>query len=320
LNRNIGDLAAKNTCGAVESQIRCDATAIHHETIRRRFRVPRNEENFKMVCSMVKKGLLAAGLGAGTLFLLFGTAAPSYVRTAFHRVRQNAKDAVNPQFDIDRAREEIDSLKPAIEQNIETLARAEVEAEHLEREVTTTQTNLDQEKKALLSLKESLKTGEFRLAGHVVDTADEVKATLAHRYDHYKYSSKILADKKEVLKAKRKTIKAAHEQLEDLRTQKSALLAKLASIEAKLQMIQATQAKNEFHFDNSALARAKETVSELEERLEVLARKAEMEGRYSELSGSTPYVEPGRDVVKEVEDEFGQTNSRPASKPGDKSL
>ncbi len=273
-----------------------------------------------MVCSMVKKGLLAAGLGAGTLFLLFGTAAPSYVKTAFHKVRQNAKEAVDPQFDIDRAREDIDSLKPAIEQNIETLARAEVEAEHLEREVATIQANLDKEKKALLSLKDGLKTGDFRLAGHIADTADEAKAALAHRYDHYKYTAKILADKKEVLKAKRKTIQAAHEQLENLRTQKSALLAKLASIEARLQVIQATQAKNDFHFDNSALARAKQTVSELEERLEVLARKAEMEGRYSELSGATPYLEPGRDVVKEVEDEFGQAASRPVGKAGDKSL
>jgi chromosome segregation ATPase len=273
-----------------------------------------------MVCSMVKKGLLGAALGAGTLFLLFGTSATSYVKTAFHKVRETAKAAVDPQFDIDRAREEIDSLKPSIEQNIETLARAEVEAEHLEREIGATQANLDREKRTLVSLKDSLKTGEFRLAGHVADTADEAKAELAHRYDHYKYSSKILADKHEVLKAKRKTIRAAHEQLETLRTQKSALLAKLASIEARLQMIQATQAKNEFHLDGSALAGAKKPVSELEARLDVLARKAEMEGRYSELSGMSPFVEPGRDVVKEVEDEFGQSTPRPAGKTGDKSL
>ena len=47
-----------------------------------------------MVCSMVKKGVLGAALGAGTLFLVFGTSAPSYVKTAFHKVRQNVKDSV----------------------------------------------------------------------------------------------------------------------------------------------------------------------------------------------------------------------------------
>jgi len=271
-----------------------------------------------MVCSMIKKGLLGAALGAGTLFLVFGTSAPSYVRTAFHKVRQNAKDAVDPRFEIERAREEIDSLKPAIEKNIETLARAEVEAEHLDREIGTMQANLATEKKAILAMRDSLKTGDFRLAGHVADTAEEVKADLARRYDHFKTSSLLLSEKEATLKAKRKTIKAAHEQLENLRTQKSTLLAKLASIEARLSMIEATSQKNEFHFDGSALAHAKETVSELEKKLDILARKAEMEGRYAE--GVSTYVEPGRDVVKEIDAELGQPAPGTAPKSTGKSL
>ena len=95
-----------------------------------------------MVCSMVKKAVLGAALGAGALYLVFGTSAPSYVRTAFCKVRHNAKDAVPVQFEIDRAREEIADLEPAIKDNIETLARAEVEVEHLDREIVTTQDNL----------------------------------------------------------------------------------------------------------------------------------------------------------------------------------
>jgi len=227
-----------------------------------------------MVCSIVKKGLLGAALGAGTLFLVFGTAAPSYVKTAFHKGRQIAKDAVDPQFEIDRARDMIANLKPMVEKNIETLARAEVEAENLDREVIAVQANLDGEKKAMLSMRDRLKTGDFRLAGHVADNADEVKAELAHRLDHFTYTSELLKAKKAELKAKRNTIKAAHEQLETLRSQKTTLLAKLAGIEARLRMIEATQAKNEFHFDGSALANAKQAVSELEERLDVLAKTA----------------------------------------------
>lgn len=76
-----------------------------------------------MVCSMVKKSVLGAALGAGALFLVFGTSAPSYVKTAFHKVRQNVKESIDPQFDIDRARQEIESLKPMFDQNKETLAR-----------------------------------------------------------------------------------------------------------------------------------------------------------------------------------------------------
>src|SRR5262245_58471837 len=114
-----------------------------------------------MVCSMVKKGLLGATLGAGALFLIFGTSAPSYVKTAFQKVRQNAKEIASPQFEIDRARGEIADLKPAFDQNKETLARDEVEAEHLEREVATVQANLNQEKTVIQAMHAKLKTGEF---------------------------------------------------------------------------------------------------------------------------------------------------------------
>ena len=84
--------------------------------------------------------------GAGTLFLVFGTSAPSYVKTAFHKVRQNVKESVDPQFEIDRARQDIENLKPMFDQNKETLARAEVEAENLESEVGTMQANLEKAK------------------------------------------------------------------------------------------------------------------------------------------------------------------------------
>src|SRR5262245_13246659 len=118
-----------------------------------------------MVCSIVKKGLLGAMLGAGALYLVFGTSAPSYVKTAFHRFRDNARDAVGIQFEIDRTREEILSLEPAIKENIEVLARAEVDVEHLEREIAATQDNLVVEKDRLLAIRERLKSGNFRLTG-----------------------------------------------------------------------------------------------------------------------------------------------------------
>jgi chromosome segregation ATPase len=270
-----------------------------------------------MVCSVIKKGLLGAALGAGTLFLVFGTSAPSYVRTAFHKVRQTAKDAVDPQFEIDRARADIVNLQPAFDQNKETLARAEVAAEHLEREITTIQANLDTEKKTMMALRDKVKNGDFRLTGRYATTAEEVKSQLANRLDHYNATAGILKEKQETLKAKRTTIEAAHRQLENLREQRSTLTARLANIEAKLKMLEATQAKNEFNFDDSALSRAKKTVCELEERLDIMAKQAEIEGRYGDLDGSSTYVDPARDVVKEVDEAFGQ----PASpKTADKSL
>jgi chromosome segregation ATPase len=272
---------------------------------------------------MLKKAVVGTALSAGALYLAFGTSAPSYVRTAFCRVRHNAKDAVPVQFEIDRARGEIANLEPAIKDNIETLARAEVDVEYLDREIAMTQENLAGEKKAMLALRGKLESGDFRLAGrhHVNYTAEEVKADLARRFDHIKHVTKNLEEKEATLKAKQKAIVAARKQLTEMAAQKQLLLTKLAGIEAHLKMIEATKATNEFDFDNSALARAKQSVADLEKRLEVLDRRAEMEGRFVD-SGIPVSLEPGRDIVKEIDDEFGAAAPAEANNgtPKDKSL
>jgi chromosome segregation ATPase len=272
-----------------------------------------------MVCSMVKKGLLGAALSAGTLFLVFGTSAPSYVRTAFHKVRQNVNDSVPLQFQIDRARQEIENLKPMFDQNKETLARAEVEAKDLENEIGVRQAKLEDSKRSIIAMQQKIKTGDFRLTGHVADTASSLRAELAQRLDRYDYSADTLKQNHEVLKAKQKIIVAAHEQLSNLKQQKDILLAKLANIEARLRVEEAKQTKNEFNFDDgSTLSRAKKTIADLEGKLNLMSKRSEIDSRYGDLDSPSSYLDPHRDVVKEVDEKFG--DSQPTAKSGDKSL
>jgi len=265
-----------------------------------------------MVCSMIKKGMLSAALSAGALFLVFGTSAPSYVRTAFHKVRHNAENRVPDQFQIDRARDEIANLEPAIIENRETLARAEVAVEHLEREIRETRTNLGREKNELLSLRDKFKNGDFRLAGSTKYTDDEINANLASRLDHYKATTRLIEEKEATLKAREKAVSAARLQMANLVSAKRNLLTQLEGIEARLRLIEAKQGENEFTFDDSALSHAKQSVAELEKRVEVKARVAELEGRFSE--GGLPNLEPGRDVVREIDAEFGGSSNKTADK------
>jgi chromosome segregation ATPase len=270
-----------------------------------------------MACSMIKKGLLGASLGAGALYLAFGTSAPSYVKTAFHKVRDNVKHSTPVPFEIDRARDQIAELEPAIKDNIENLARATVDVEHLEQEIAQTKANHEGEKRRLLALRSSLDSGDFKLAGNVTYTVDEVKADLKQSWDSYKQVDDQIKSQEEALKAKQKAVVAARQQLQQMTIAKRKLATKLAAIEARLKAIQATKDSNEFNFDDSALARAKASVAELEKRLDVMARTAEMEGRYSD-TGIPVSIEPGRDVVKEIDAEFGAP-AKPSTS-SDKSL
>ncbi len=219
------------------------------------------------------------------------------------------------QFDIDRTRDEIASLEPAIKDGIAQVANARVDIAMLEREIAATRTNLQSERTAMESIRKGLDTGDYRLAGPIRYTEDEVKADLARRLKSYQAGNRLLKDKEETLKSKQKTLTAAEQQLKQMATAKKELLSKVAQIEARLQMIETTQSGRDYHFDDSALARAKQSVSDLEKRLDVLAEQAEMEGKYSD-SGVPVGIEPGRDVLKEMDAEFGA----PAKKGEDKSL
>lgn len=257
-----------------------------------------------MVCKLVKKGVLGTVAGVGLLALLFGTAAPSYVKTAYHKVRHSAHDAVPVQFEIDRARQQVNELEPELHRNIESIARAEVEIEHLDREIASTRENLDREGKALLALREHLATGDVKLTGGVSYSPDEVKAEMARRLEHYKTVKGILADKEATLALHKKALIAAREQNAKMKAAKLSLMTQIEGIETRLRQIEATQAANEFNFDDSALARAKQSVAELSKRVEVIARVTEQEGRYA--GNALPVIlEPGRDIVKEVDAEFG---------------
>ena len=99
------------------------------------------------------------------------------------------------------------------------------------------------------------------------------------------------------------------------------LLAKLANIEARLRVLEAAQTKNEFNFDDgSTLSRARKRSRSLEKRLNVMAQRAEIDSRYGDLDSPSSYVDPHRDVVKEVDEKFGDSGSTSSAKPGDKSL
>jgi septal ring factor EnvC (AmiA/AmiB activator) len=260
-----------------------------------------------MICSTIKKGVVGAGLGAMTLGLLFGTSAPSYVKTAFCRVRATAESRVPIEYKIEEARQQVAALEPAIKQNIEALVRAEIDVRDLDREIALTKANLEQEGREMAGLTDGLKNGRFQLTGGSSYTADEVKADLASRLDQYKRTKEILVVKQATVKEKQQHVAAIRKVLHEMGSQKKALEAKIEGIETRLAQIRATQATNEYTFDTTPLSKAKAAIAELDKKLEVMSRTAEYEGQYVEGGVSVPGIEPGRDICTEVEAELNGT-------------
>jgi hypothetical protein len=262
-----------------------------------------------MVCKLIKRGLIGTVLGAGALGLIFGTAAPSYVHTAFHKARSSVKGSVPIEFEIDRAKNEIAALTPAIQDGVESLVRAKIQEERLEAQIASGRDELNREGRALQALNEHLRTGDLHLTGGVAYSEKTVKNDLARRMDHYKVLKVTLAEQQETLGILHKNVASAVEGLEALKAAKVDLTARVEGAQARLNQIKAARATHRYSFDDSAIGQAKKTVSELELKLEQMSRVDELKDKYLEEAVIvTP--DTSRDVSKEIEAEF---NNAPKS-------
>lgn len=274
-----------------------------------------------MMCKMVKRGVLGAAIGAGALALLFGTAAPSHVKTAFHSFRQGVKSSLSPEYQIKVARQQLADLDPAITRCTVDVARAEVRVEALEGELVAARERLDRDGKAILALRQHLDTGDVRLTSNISYTKAEVTRDLARRFDRFQDGKKILAQKEETLRLRKQAVQAAREKLDNMKAAKVALLTQIEVVEAKLQQVRANEAASaEVSFDDSALDRVKQTVAEVKETVEVMDRVVAHQARLSEKSVAVE-VEPGRDIAKEIDEEFGSSaKGTSTASAGDKDL
>ncbi|QDV35109.1 hypothetical protein [Tautonia plasticadhaerens] len=268
------------------------------------------------MCKTIKKVAVGAGLGVATLGLLFGTSAKHHVKTAVDDVRSLAQSQVPIEYKIDEAKQQIDALEPAIIENIESLARAQVEVDDLQEEIALAKGNLQVQGQEMLALKQGLDAGRLQLTSGVTYTAEEVRADLARRLDTFNRTQETVDSLEQTLKAKVERTHAIQRILDEMTAQKKALSAKIEAIESRLAQIEAEQATNEYTFDTTPLSQAKKTIAELDKQLEVMARRAELEGRYIEQSIEVE-VEPGRDISAEVESalEGLQLESAPEAAP-----
>jgi len=268
-----------------------------------------------MVCKLVKKGLIGVALGGAALGLLFGTAAPSYVQTAFHKARHGAKSAVPVEFEIDRARNEIAKLEPAIEGGIETLARAMGQVKQVTNQIASIREELNLESGYIQARSEQVKKGDFHLTGGSAYSEKAVKAELATRWNHYKLLKSTLAENEQTLVILNENVASARKGLDALKAAKQDLSARVDGAQARLNQIKAARAANRYSFDDSAIGQAKKTVSELETQLEQMSRVDELKEKYlSNTLTITP--EETRDVSKEIEAEFN--NAPKTEKVGEK--
>lgn len=107
---------------------------------------------------MLKKIIIGGSslLLAGGLFL--GNETFSYLRTFGTQVRQTVKNEISVEFELQRIRDEVDSLMPEIRRHMITVAEQSVDVKDLERTLGEREKNLSEQRASILTLRSDLES------------------------------------------------------------------------------------------------------------------------------------------------------------------
>lgn len=265
---------------------------------------------------MIKKALIGAGTALGLGMLAFGTSVTSYMSTGFHEAREAVRAEVPLDFEIARAKQEIEKIVPEIERCMHVVAEQQYDIAQRESELDRSRLKLTEQKDAIMALRSDLDSGRdaFVYASRKY-SAEDVREDLARRFDRFKTSEQTLARDEQVMDARRAALKANEEKLDNMLAVKQDLAVTIENLEARLKAVQASETVSDLKIDDSQLSRAKELIRDLDRRIGTREKLLSNEDRFT---GSIP-VEEDRETkakvenVEEAVDAYFSKESQPAA-------
>ncbi len=259
---------------------------------------------------MIKKAIVAAAaLGIGAVALL-GTDACSYGTTLFGNVREAVRAEIDPGFELDRIRDQVDSLMPEIRQHMKVVAEQVVDVRNMQAAIAEKEAQLAGQKASILALRSDLETGgnqfEYRQVSY---TRSEVESDLSDRFTAYQVLEAALERDAKILQATKETLKANQKNLDAMMTRKQELVVKVSQAEARLKTIQATETVNAIEVDDTQRSHVEELLQQLNHDLDVREALLETEGH---VLGRIPVDEPEvpeTNVLIEIDQHFGLADS-----------
>lgn len=268
---------------------------------------------------MIKKALIGGVAAAGLGTFVFGTSALSYLQTGVREAREAVRAEVPLDFEIARARQEIEKIAPEIEQCMHVIAEQQYDIEQREADIARREADLAKQKEAILALRSDLDSGKqfVSYAGRSF-SAEDVREDLARRFDRFKTAEETLKRDQQVVDARRTALAKNEEKLDNWLAVKKDLAVKVENLEARLAAVQASEAVSDLRIDDSQLARAKALIQDLDKKIGTRETMLSNEGRFT---GEIP-VELDREakqatenVEEKVDAYFGQQAEAPVEAP-----
>ena len=254
---------------------------------------------------MLKKLMLTGLVAAGGALAVGGTAGWSYLRTGYREASETVRSSVPIEWEIKRARQMIEDLKPEIAKNMRVVAHEEVEVQRLSEEIAGNQDELSQARQDILRLKGDLESGSVRFvyAGKKY-SVDQVRDDLSARFKQFQVHEKTTDKLSQVLAAREKNLEALSRKLDEMIQKKKQLEIDVENLQARLTMVEVAQTASPVALDDSHLSHTKELLDSIRVRIDVAER---MVANESILEGRIPLEEVASpELLSEISDYFGE--------------
>ncbi len=254
--------------------------------------------------AMLKKILILSAVGVGSAVALAGTGAWSYMRTGFHTASDAVRDSVPIDWEIKRARQMIEDLKPEIARNLQVVAREEVGVQRLAAEIKAKEEQLAKSRGDIMRLKGDLESGSVRFvyAGRSYSVS-QVKEDLSNRFKQFQVHEQTTSKLNQVLSAREKNLDAARRKLDSMLAAKRELEVEIENLQARMTMVEVAQTSSPVALDDSHLSSTRQLLDDIRTRIDVAERMVASEGA---LEGAIQLDEtPSEDLLEEIADYFG---------------
>jgi len=246
-------------------------------------------------------------------FLLFGSDLTSMLKTSANSIRETARQSVPVEFELDRAKDQINDILPDLQSQVRMIAEEEVAISRLEKEVNQDQQRMEKLEQSLTTLRKKVRTNQvsWKVGGANLDRSQFTKH-LQSRFNHLKQAKLSTASKERLLAKRRDGLAAAVTLLEEMRLRQSELELKVESLAAQHRLIKASAIESGKLIDDSHLSQADQLLGEIENRLEVAERMMTYERGIMELSVEED-VASTESVLAEIDQYFGPSENALAS-------
>ena len=219
---------------------------------------------------MIKK-VAFVGLGVGLLVTLaFGSRLPSYASTMFRSVQATVEDSVSLEFKLDDARNQLDKIGPEVNQMKYEFVRQELRVDKLEKDVAAARDNLEAQLAKIVVLRDHLDGGGSMFVSKGQSfTVKDVQKDIKRRWDLYKTQESVVTTKEQVLQAQQAGLEAARQKIAETEGLRETLEVEIAQLEARQKLVEVAKTSSEISFDDSRIARLRESLDDIRSRLEV---------------------------------------------------